>query len=104
VFLILFSLAWRVVDCQNEHVVLTEIAERVLLARAYLANGATADWSGAAVDSNVARAAQDVEQVAPRLDVRHRVVAGFQANKLATVSFGIGVVRKRFELETARAW
>ena len=57
-----FSLAWRVVDCQYEHVVFTEIAERVLLARAYLANGATADWIGAAVNSVVARAAQDVSR------------------------------------------
>jgi hypothetical protein len=76
----------------------------VLLARAYLAHGATLDWSGAAIDCNVTRAAQDVEQVAPRLDVGHGVVARFEANKLATVSLGVGVVRKRFELETARAW
>ena len=46
------------------------------------------------------RLAQDKKQVAPRLDVGHGVVAGFQADRLATVSFGI--VRKRFELETAR--
>jgi hypothetical protein len=76
----------------------------VLLARAHLANGATSDWSGTAINCNVTRAAQDIEQVAPRLDVGHGVVARFKANKLATVSFGIGVVRKRFELETARAW
>jgi len=42
--------------------------------------------------------------VAPRPDLWRGVVARLQANKLAAIRLGIGVVRNRFELETTRAW
>jgi hypothetical protein len=55
--LILLSLAWRIVDRQNEQAIVTKITRRVFLACAYLTGGDAPDWRGAAVDYDVTGAA-----------------------------------------------
>src|ERR1700734_2246376 len=56
--LILLSLAWRIVDKQNEQAIVTKITRRVFLACAYLTGGDAPDWRGAAVDCDVTGALQ----------------------------------------------
>lgn len=96
-------MAWPLVDAlsgwivnrENNHVVLAKIAQRVLLAGAYLADGTRRDGLRLSVDRYVSGPAEEVEQMAPRFDVWHRMIARFQTNQFCIESAAIIAIRQR---------
>src|SRR5215831_5619561 len=97
------ALSGWIVNRKHNHVVLAKIAQRVLLAGSYLADSARRDGSRLSVDRYVPCSAQEVEQMAPRFDVRHRMIARFETNQFGIEGAAIIIVRQRLVFEAARS-
>ncbi len=105
------AMAWPLVDAlsgwivnrEDNHVVLAKIAQRVLLTGAYLADSACRDGLRLSVDRYVPGPAEEVEQMAPRFDVCHRMIARFQTNQFCIESAAIIVIRERLIFKAPRS-
>ena len=65
------ALSGWIVNREDNHVVLTKITQRVLLACVYLADSTRRDGLRLSVDRYVPGPAEEVEQMAPWFDVWH---------------------------------
>src|SRR5215831_8554504 len=97
------ALSGWVVNREDNHVVPTKIAQRVLLAGAYLADGTRRDGLRLSVDRHVPGPAEEVEQMAPRFDVWHRMITRFETNQFCIESTAIIAIRQRLVFETSRS-
>jgi len=97
------ALSGWIVNREDNHVVLAKIAQRVLLAGAYLADSTRRDGLRLPVDRYVPGPAEEVEQMAPRFDVWHRMIARFQTNQFCIESAAIIAIRQRLIFETSRS-
>jgi len=89
------------VNRENNHVVLAKIAQRVLLTGAYLADSARRDRLRISVNRYVSGPAEEVEQMAPRFDVWHRMIARFQTNQFCIESAAIIAIRQCLVLKAS---
>ena len=80
------ALSGWVVNGKDDHVVLAEVTQRMLQACVYLAYSARRDEACLSVDCYVACAAQEIEQMAPRFDMRNRMIARFETNQFSIES------------------
>ena len=97
------ALSGWIVNREDNHVVLTKITQRVLLAGAYLADSTRRDGLRFSVDRYVPGPAEEVEQMAPRFDVWHRMIARFETNQFCIESAAIIGIRERFVFEASRS-
>src|SRR5215471_17521950 len=91
---LLGPLSGWIVNREDDHVVVAEIAQRVLLASSYLADGARRYGLRFSVDRYVPCSAEEVEQMAPRFDMWHRMIARFETNQLCIESAAIIMIRQ----------
>ena len=97
------ALSGWIVNRQHNHVVRAKIAQRVLLASSYLADSAGSDGLRLSVDRYVPCPAQEVEQMAPRFDVRHRMIARFETSQFGIESAAVIAIRQRLVFEAPRS-
>ena len=96
------ALSGWIVNREDNHVVPTKITQRVLLAGAYLADSTLRDGLRFSVDRYVPGPAEEVEQMAPRFDVWHRMIARFETYQFRIESAAIIGIRERFVFEASR--
>src|SRR5215471_19293301 len=75
------ALSRWVVNGKDNHVVVAEIAQRMLRARFDLAYTARRYGLRLSVDCYIACSAYEIEQMAPRFDMRNRMITRFETNQ-----------------------